>query len=339
MESPNKILIIQTAFIGDVILATALVEQLHLEFPNANILFLLRKGNESILLEHPHIQRVLIWDKNKKLKDLFRLLIEIRSAQYDWVINVQRFFATGFLTAFSGAKRKVGFHKNPWSWFFDYAAAHELDGRHEVMRNYGLLNGLCSREAVGPALFPTAAAETKMQAFSSSPFITLSPASVWFTKQWPKAHWITLIGLVPSSLTIYLLGGPSDASYLEEILKEANRSGIENLAGKCSLLESGYLMQKAQMNIVNDSGPGHLAAAVGAYVTTLFCSTDPVFGFSPYGNKVAIAEANPKPKCRPCGLHGKKECPLGDFKCGNELLPSHAWDSAIKLNAQLNQFS
>jgi lipopolysaccharide heptosyltransferase II len=339
MEAPNKILIIQTAFIGDVILATALIEQLHLEHPSATLHFLLRKGNEAILKDHPFISKVFIWNKKKKLSDLFRLLIEIRKERYDLVLNVQRFFATGFLTVFSGAKKKHGFKKNPWSFLFDLAAPHEIDGRHEVARNYGLLKNVCTKDSVGPALYPSTIISSNALSLVSKPYITLSPASVWFTKQWPEAHWVALISLIPSSLKVYLLGGPSDVNYLEEIKIKSKRENIENLAGKSSLLESGYLMQKAQMNIVNDSGPGHLAAAVGAYVTTIFCSTDPAFGFSPYGDRVAIAEATPKPNCRPCGLHGKKECPLGHFKCGNDLLPHQVWSTSQRLNGHLNSYS
>ena len=113
----QKFLIIQTAFIGDVVLATVLIEKLHDFFPDAQIDFLLRKGNEQLLTGHPYIHELLIWDKKKnKQKNLFRMLKRIRKNKYDKVINVQRFFATGILTAFSGAKETIGFDKNPLSF-------------------------------------------------------------------------------------------------------------------------------------------------------------------------------------------------------------------------------
>ena len=111
---PQKILIIQTAFIGDVVLATSLIENLHAALPNAEIDFLVRKGNEGLLIGHPLLRHVLIWDKkNGKLKNLFGLLFRIRKEKYDKVINVQRYTATGILTAFSKAKEKIGFDNNP----------------------------------------------------------------------------------------------------------------------------------------------------------------------------------------------------------------------------------
>jgi len=105
----KRFLVIQTAFIGDVVLATGLLEKLHAHFPDASIDFLVRKGNESLLANHPFLNEVLVWNKKeKKLANLWRTLRKIRGKRYDKVINVQRFAATGILTAFSGAKETIG---------------------------------------------------------------------------------------------------------------------------------------------------------------------------------------------------------------------------------------
>ena len=135
----QKFLIIQTAFIGDVVLATPLIEKLHDIFPDAQIDFLLRKGNEQLLTGHPYIHEILIWDKKQnKQKNLLRMLKQIRKNRYDKVINVQRFFATGVLTAFSGAKETIGFDKNPLSFLFTKKIKHQVGGEqsvHETIRN------------------------------------------------------------------------------------------------------------------------------------------------------------------------------------------------------------
>ena len=116
---PGKFLIIQTAFIGDVVLATSIIENIHAAYPDAEIDFLVRLGNESLLRGHPYIRKVLIWNKKeKKMQHLFRMLNDIRKEKYDKVINVQRFAATGILTAFSGAKEKIGFDKIPFHLCF-----------------------------------------------------------------------------------------------------------------------------------------------------------------------------------------------------------------------------
>jgi len=115
----QKILFIQTAFTGDVVLTTALVEKWHRYFPIDQVDFLVRKGNEGLLDNHPFIHSVLIWDKkHQKKRNLFDLLKKIRKNKYDKVITLQRFASTGLLTGLSGAKDRIGFDKNPVSFLF-----------------------------------------------------------------------------------------------------------------------------------------------------------------------------------------------------------------------------
>jgi heptosyltransferase-2 len=78
-------------------------------------------------------------------------------------------------------------------------------------------------------------------------------------------------------------------------------------------------MKKALMNYVNDSAPMHLASAVNAPVTAVYCSTVPAFGFGPLSDNSTIIEAFPEPECRPCGLHGLRQCPLGHFNCAETI--------------------
>ena len=121
----KRFLIIQTAFIGDVILATPIIEKLHQHYPNARIDFLVRKGNGGLLKEHPYLSNVYIWKKtHRKYNNLFRLIYLVRSKNYDVVINVQRYFASGLITALSGAKMKIGFSKNPLSFTFQKKISH-----------------------------------------------------------------------------------------------------------------------------------------------------------------------------------------------------------------------
>ena len=130
-----KILIIQTAFIGDVILATPVVEKLYRFFPDADIDFLVRKGNESLLFNHPKINEVIIWDKKQnKISNLFKLIFSTRRNKYDFIINAHRFASSGFITALSNAKLKIGFDKNPLSFLFSKKIRHEIGSLHEVDR-------------------------------------------------------------------------------------------------------------------------------------------------------------------------------------------------------------
>lgn len=320
MSSFTNILVIQTAFIGDAILASSLLEKLHERFSEANITMLVRKGNESIYHEHPFLKETLVWNKKEnKLKNLFKLLKTIRKNNYDAVINCHRYGSSGFLTAFSGANYTAGYKENPFSFLFNHTSRHIIgDGRHEVERYNELIEDFTDRIIFKPRLYPSKSDELKIQEFQKMPYVCMAPASVWFTKQLPQQKWVELCDGVDSTNTIYLLGGPDDSTLCEEIKKQSKHSKIEILAGKLSLLQSCAMMKNAKMNYVNDSGPLHLASSVNAAVTAFFCSTIPEFGFGPLSDNKTILEVKDL-DCKPCGLHGYRACPKGHFNCGNRM--------------------
>lgn len=318
LRDVKKFLVIQTAFIGDVVLATGIIEKLHAHFPGAQIDLLVRKGNEALLAGHPFLHEVLIWDKKEhKLRNLIRLIKRVRRTKYDTVINVQRFAATGLLTALSGAKEKIGFDKNPMSRWFTRRVPHIVSTSaaplHEVQRNQELIHSFTDDKPAMPRLYPTEKDLGRVAEYKSVPYITISPASVWFTKQYPKEKWVEFIKRVPESYHVYLLGAPSDAALCAFIKGDDPR--VTDLSGKLTFLQSAALMRDAYMNYTNDSAPMHFASALNAPVTAVYCSTIPAFGFGPLSDKKFIVEIEEPLDCRPCGLHGYKACPLGHFKC------------------------
>ncbi len=312
---PTKILIIQTAFIGDVILATPLIEKLDAFFPESAIDFLVRKGNEALLSNHPKLNEVLIWNKKeRKYGNFIKVIRRVRAQRYDIVINLQRFLSTGLITALSGAREKAGFKKNPLSAFFSIKKIHEITpGVHEVHRNLSLIEHLTNEDVVGPKLYP--AKQDVELVKRESPYVCIAPTSVWYTKQWPAKKWIGLINRLDRQLEICLIGGPSDQAACEDIRLQAEHPKVYNLAGQYSLLQSAALMAGAKMNYVNDSAPLHIASAMNAPVTAIFCSTIPAFGFTPLSDVSQVAETQLNLECRPCGLHGFNACPEGHFKC------------------------
>ena len=123
----HRILVIQTAFIGDVVLATALLQNLHAAYPSAKIDILVRGGAQELFTEHPYINEVHVWDKKKnKYQHLFQIIQTIRRIKYDVVINVQRYLATGIITVLSGAAKTIGFDKNPLSFLFSETVKHQF---------------------------------------------------------------------------------------------------------------------------------------------------------------------------------------------------------------------
>ena len=367
----KKILVIQTASIGDVILATAILEKLHRFYPDTDLDLLVKQGMEPLFYRHPFIHRLLVWDKSNKYRNFFRLLREVRNEHYDLVINIQRFTLTGILTTLSGSKTTIGFDKNPLERFFTRSVPHEIGpGIHETDRNQALVAGLTDHKPEKPRLYPQQIPDTGCRILdknvdqlsagighpASGIYYTIAPASLWFTKQYPAEKWIELIWAIPEEATVYLLGSKADFELCEKIRVESQGSGVEgrrtreerrgkrveendpasgighpgssnpviqssshpnikNLAGQLTLLESAAMMKGARMNFTNDSAPMHLASAVNAPVTVIYCSTTPDFGFGPLSDDSVTVEIQEKLSCRPCGLHGRASCPEHHFKC------------------------
>ncbi|WP_298391574.1 glycosyltransferase family 9 protein [Hydrotalea sp.] len=316
----EKVLLIQTAFIGDVVLATGLLEKIHTQHPDTILHILVRKGNESLFENHPYLQKVLVWNKKQnKYRHLFQLLLQIRKEQYTRVINVQRYAATGFLTVFSGAGETIGFRTNIFSRFFTKSIAHHFGKNgiplHEIERNQQLIAHFTNGKAALPKLYYDGLKETSVQQFKQYPYICIAPASVWFTKQFPAEKWIAFIQQIPDRFIIYLLGANTDNDLCTTIAMACVGKQIENLAGQLSFLQSAALMQSAFMNYVNDSAPLHFASAVNAPVTAVYCSTIPAFGYGPLSTEQYKVEVAEQLTCRPCGIHGKSACPKGHFHC------------------------
>lgn len=328
----KKILIVQTAFIGDVILATSLVEFLAKSFPEAQIDFFLRNGNQTIMETNPHIRNVWVWNKSKsKFLGLLKLIFKIRQEKYDQVINIQRFFNSGLLTALSGAKETIGFHSNPMSRLFTKKITHKIPHKendqflHEVQRNCQLVTGLYNDLSIPEAkdlktklYFDEKDKEVILKLELPEAYFVIAPSSVWYTKQWHESKWEELIQKLSPQGRIYLIGAPSDNEYVSKLILNNN---IINLCGKLSLRQSALLMKTAKRVFVNDSAPLHLASSVNANTTAIFCSTVPDFGYFPLSDNSELIQVHPRLDCMPCGLHGHKECPKGKdhFKCAMDV--------------------
>jgi heptosyltransferase II len=320
----QKFLVIQTAFIGDVVLATGIIEKLHQHYPSAKIDFLVRKGNEGLLKDHPFLNEVIVWvKKENKYSNLFRMLFRIRKKRYDVVINVQRFAATGFITAFSNAKVKIGFDKNPLSFLFTKRVKHVISSIdnpiHEIDRNQQLIEEITDNIPAKPRLYPSQSDFDAVAGYKSVPYIVIAPASVWFTKQYPAEKWAAFIQKLPAHIHVYIVGGPGDKQLCDAIIQLSGSKLATNLSGQFNFLQSAALQKDALMNYVNDSAPMHFASSMNAPVSAVYCSTIPAFGFGPLSDRSYIVEIDYPLSCRPCGLHGRKACPLGHFKCAFEI--------------------
>jgi heptosyltransferase-2 len=325
IQNLKRILIIQTASLGDVVLASPVIEKLATQYPNAKIDFLLKYGYEGIYRRHPKIHFVIVWDKTeKKYANLFELIKIIREKKYDAVINLQRFASSGLITALSGSKIRIGFNKNPFSMFFTKRVKHRIgkdkNNPHETLRNLKLIESITDKDVPAPMkLYPQQHDYAKVSQFKTVEYITISPASLWFTKQYPEEKWIDFVSKIDKDIRVYFLGSPKEKELSDRIIKSSGHGNSLNLAGELTFLESSALMKDARMNYVNDSAPMHFASAMNAKTTVIYCSTIPEFGFGPLADNANIIETKKQLDCKPCGLHGFKSCPKGHFECATTI--------------------
>lgn len=328
----QKVLIIQTAYIGDVILATSLIKKINELSPSTQIDFLLRSGNESLIKDSEKVTNTYVWNKKKKYQSLLTITKKIRREKYDVVFNIQRFFNSGLFTILSGAKTKIGFDKNPLSFLFTHRIKHLIPHKsiddtflHEVQRNAALLTPVFSEYKISSAkqlpleLTFNKDDESHINKLTKNigDYLVVAPSSVWFTKQFPKEKWEDFLEKVPTNIQVFLIGAPQDYDFLEALVGSSPTR--HNMAGKLSLLQSAILMKKALRVFVNDSAPLHLASAVQANTTAIFCSTSTDFGYFPLSINSVVIEEKLNLDCRPCGLHGKKQCPLQHFNCARSI--------------------
>ena len=316
MSSANKVLIIQTAFLGDAILISSLLEKMRIESPETIIHLLVRKGNESIFQAYPHANLAQVWayDKKQKWASWRSLQKDLRAEKFDQVFVAQRFFGMGLLSLSIGAKKVIGFDKNPLSWFFTERVTHDWgNGKHETERNTALLSSWLGSKVYKP--FLSLAGDNVVPVEN---YICISPGSVWETKRTPVRVWIDFIKLLPASQPVVLMGAPNEVHLAEEIEKACPQNTIVNEAGKHGLVDAIRIYQHSMMSYVNDSGPMHICSAVDTPTVAVFCSTIPAFGFGPLASWNRIVEVK-NLACRPCGDHGKISCPLGHYACGNQI--------------------
>ncbi|MDF5691170.1 glycosyltransferase family 9 protein [Aquirufa aurantiipilula] len=319
MLKHSKVLLIQTAFLGDAVLATALLEKIRMESPDTEIHILVRKGNESLFKAYPYTNLKTVWsyDKSRKWSSWLELRRDLSKEHFDAVYVIQRFLGMGLLSLCIGAKRVFGFDKNPMSLFFTEKVRHEWGtGIHEVERNTALVKSWLGEKVFKPYLrTPKIDLATEMQ---KKEYICISPGSVWETKRLPIRIWIEFIQLLPENQVVVLMGSPGEIELSDQIAAAFQGSNriVLNETGKHPLLASAYIFQQSKMSFVNDSGPMHICSAENVPTVAVYCSTVPSFGFGPLADWNRIVETKHVLDCRPCGDHGKKNCPLGHYACG-----------------------
>lgn len=324
----NKILLVQTGFLGDLILSTPVVSAIKKLYPDAKIDILCTKEGAPLVRTHPFVSNVLVFDKRVKdagLRGLIARAREIRLNSYECVFSLHKSYRTALLLYLSRIPLRYGFKEAALSWLYTSTAPRK-DLSHEVLRNLAILRNLNLNPSeyevpMSIGIPEEVNAKTKETVVElSKPYISIAPGSVWKTKRWTKEGFARLSAeLIDRGFGIVLIGGPGDSDtgdFIDAELKKSYQSGKDyiNTIGSIDLISSASLISSSELVITNDSAPLHLGSAVGTPVLALFCATVPEQGFGPWMVSHRIVERK-ELSCRPCGRHGSQSCPLGTDEC------------------------
>ena len=308
MASPT--LVIQTAFLGDVVLTIPLLQALAERHGAVDVVT--TPGAASLIETHPAVRRVVRWDKNGNSgPGAWGLGRELRAAGYERAYLPHRSFRSALIAKLTGAPERIGFADAPFParLLYTHTVPRPVD-QHESRRLLALLGDVVAGGAW--QLVTTAEDDAKATGWLrargiADGFVALAPGSIWGTKRWPYYP-----GLAAAlGRQVVVIGGPEDAPLGTAI--EAASGKAKSAVGQLSLRESAALLKHAALLVTNDSAPLHLATAVGTPVVAIFGPTVPAFGYGPINRGDRVAEVSMA--CRPCSLHGPQVCPLGHHNC------------------------
>ena len=314
----SRCLVIQTAFLGDVILTTPLLSVLAERHGPVDVVT--TPAAASLLDHHPAVGDVVRYDKHgagRGWKPFYRLGRELRTRGYDRVYLPHQSLRSALLALWSGARERIGFADSVAAVTYTSRVLRPRDG-HEVERLLALA-GVRPGDVAPPVslgLAPTdlAAADAWLVSHGVGPdFVAIAPGSIWATKRWPYYAELAA-GL---DRTVVIVGSAEDTQLADAIV-EAARGRAVSAAGALSLRGSAALIRRAAVLITNDSAPLHLATAVGTPVLVMFGPTVPEFGFGPRRTGDIVLGHDELP-CRPCSKHGPPACPLGHHRCMRDL--------------------
>ncbi len=321
----KKILVIQTAFLGDAILTLPMIQKLKQNNPSALIDVISIPNTAELFEASECVNEVIILDKRGKHKSLFQLykfIKDIKQKKYDEIYSPHRSFRSSLIVMLSGVRETYGFNNS--SIFHVYRNIIEYNiNDHEVKRNLSLVGFDSEMDwKILPQINVKEEIRTKIKNLINEKdlnpsFVAIAPGSVWSTKRYPLEHYEKIIQeLISKKIKVVLIGGSDDRSLCDQ-LKETDKN-IISFAGELKIIESVELLRSASLLITNDSAPTHMGMAADVPVLTLYCSTIPQFGFYPYNNNSKYLSFD-ELDCKPCGIHGYEVCPLKHFNCGNML--------------------
>ena len=321
----SAVLVIQTSFLGDMVLTTPLLAHLA-QFDPVDVVCTPAAG--ALLANHPAVREIIRYDKrgvDRGTSGFIQLASTLRSRHYRAAYLAQGSSRSGALALAAGIRKRVGFATSAGRLFYT-TRIPPIENTHHAARLLSLGTGDpladVPRELLRPRLYPGDAEHVAVNrvlgdSLSDGPMIALAPGSVWATKRWP--FYADLARELSARGRIVVLGTEADRPLAAEIVAATNGDAVD-ATGRLSLLASAELIGRSSLLVSNDSAPLHLASAMNTPTIAIFGPTVPDFGFGPLADRALIA-GHPELACRPCDRHGPQRCPLGHWRCMREITP------------------
>lgn len=308
----NKILVIKLRAIGDVLLSTAVLPNLRRAFPDAHIDFLTERPSREVIEGNPYVNGIIIYDN--KEQSSFGLLSEVRRKKYDMVIDLFGNPRSALITWFSGARYRVGYRFKWRQYCYNIIVEPRGGEVHNLQFNLDALRAIEVPIIESSIYFPLTDEGMKFAKeffnehnLSGEFVVALNPSGGWYTKRWRPHQYAKFADAVVRDYhaQVLILWGPGEHNLALEIQSTMTSKAV--MLPSTTLQQLGAILQRCSVLVTNDSGPMHIAAAVGVPLLAIFGPTRPDFQ-GPVGEKHAVVR-NEKLVCLGCNL---TECPIGN---------------------------
>jgi heptosyltransferase-2 len=326
----GRILIAQTAFLGDVVLSTPLMQAIRDRWPRAYVAAMVRPPAVSLLEGLPFLDAVLVDHPQDQPKTArwTHILRALRGQRFDLAVSPSRSLRVGLLLLAAGIRRRVGYRLGLNRWLYTdiverRADLHIVERERELLRPFG---GMFCEYPLAVAQATSLAPDLeRVLGQPAARRVAIAPGSTWATKRWsPEGYAWVASQLAVQGVQVYLIGSGRESPVVDEVARGA-RAAV-NLCGRTTLPELAAILGRCDLIIANDSGPAHIAGAVGTPVVVIYGASTLSLGYGPRDPRSRVVEV--PLDCRPCGKHNADRCPLGHFRCMRDITPGRVLEAA-----------
>ena len=332
-QAPS-ILVILMGSLGDVTRGLCLVDHIKSHWPDSTITWLVESRWADLVEFHPNLNRTIIFHRAWRMAAIWELYKQLKQHHFDIALDLQRILKSGLLSMMSGARRRIGFHRRnakELNWLFNNEHIEYFSDELPKLKHYLKFAEYLNLPEPKDLNFGFSMLDTQKSGPADlnnvrRPYVAVIMGSSWDSKDWfPEAYSQLALNLVKEHrLGIVLLGDRSQVKVAGQVEKNVKSPDVVNLAGKTTLLELAAALKGAAISVGPDSGPGHLAAAVGTPFVALFGPTDPI-RTAPYGSEDLVVRS--EIHCSPCY---KKQCPENHKQCIHNIEVAAVIDKIIQ---------